>query len=252
MERIKNYLIVGASSEVGIAFLRSLENKIADFKSPAEVQIMAHYAANKEPLLQLEKELHYGKLHLIQADLRKEEEVERMLGEAESLGIPQCIIWLSAAKLEYRKLKKLDWDKTREDMEIQVHALARTGARFLPLMAKMRFGKMVVMLSECTLGMPPKFMTEYVTVKYAALGLMKGMSMEYADKGVNVNGISPGMMETGFLSGIDARFVAMNAEANPVKRNARVEEVVEGIHFLTSGGSDYMNGVNLNVSGGNR
>ncbi len=247
MEQIKNYLIVGASSEVGVAFIKSLANKVE-----AGVQIVAHYGSDAESLLQLKKSFQHIDIHPIQADLSQPAEVNKLLDETEAIGVPQCIIWLAAGKLEYRKLKKIERDKIQTDMEIQVYALAETGARFLPLMAKERFGKMVVMLSECTIGMPPRFMTEYVTVKYAALGLMKSMSLEYADKGVNVNGISPGMMETAFLSNIDERFVAMNAESNPQKRNAMVEEVAEAIHFLTGKGSDYMNGANLNVSGGNR
>lgn len=252
MKRLSNYLIIGASSEVGISFLKSLEQKAAQHIIPQEIQVIAHYSQNKELLIQLKEEFIFVSLKLVQCDLRQADKVKEMIEEIAEQGAPDCIIWLAAGKLKFQKLKKLDWEKTRENIEIQVHALADTGACFLPLMARKRFGKVVVMLSECTLGMPPKFMTEYVMVKYATLGLMKSMSMEYADKGVNVNGISPGMMETKFLSEIDERFIAMNAEGSVKKRNAQLEEVTEAIHFLTSKGSDYMNGVNLNVSGGNR
>ncbi len=252
MRNIDRYFIAGASSTVGIAFLRLLDRELAEQPEKKTVLVTAHYRSGREILQQLEKELQYVKLHCIQADLGKAEEVKRMLMTVQAAGVPQCIIWLPASKPEYRKLKKFNWEKVKTDLEIQVNALAETCAHFLPLMASERFGKVVVMLSECTLGMPPRFMTEYVIVKYAALGLMKGIALEYADKGINVNGISPGMMETPFLQQMDERFVVMNAQANPVKRNALVEEVAEGIRFLTSRGSDYMNGVNLNLSGGNR
>ena len=136
--------------------------------------------------------------------------------------------------------------------QIQVRALARLCQSVLPVMAKDKLGKAVIMLSECTLGMPPKYMTEYVTVKYAALGLMRALSLEYADKNINVNGLSPGMMETKFLSEIDARFIEMNAAGSVKKRNVTTEETAQAIAFLVSEGSDYMNGVNLNLSGGNQ
>lgn len=252
MNPINRYLIAGASSEVGTAFLKALNQDAAAQSDKKMISVTALYATNQKVMQQLEKELSNIKLDCIQADLGKEEAIKQMLDAAAAAGTPQCIIWLPAGKPEYRKLKKFNWERTKLEMEIQVHALAETCARFLPLMAAERFGKVVVMLSECTLGMPPRFMTEYVIVKYAALGLMKGMSLEYADKGINVNGISPGMMETKFLEQIDERFIAMNAEASPAKRNASVMETVEGIRFLTSRGSDYMNGVNLNITGGNR
>ena len=95
-------------------------------------------------------------------------------------------------------------------------------------------------------------MSRYVTVKYALLGLMKSMAMEYADKGVSVNGISPNMMETQFLEQIDERIVEMNRENSSMKRNVKVEETVAVIQFLLSEGAGYMNGVNLNLSGGDR
>lgn len=258
MERIKSYFIIGASSDVGCAFLRSLEEKLSWTDSSAgnqgmtTVSVIAHFGTNRAVLDALSQECPHLQLIPIGCDLGSRAEVERLLDEAAAYGTPDCILYLAAGKLEYQKLKKLDYDKMDRDMEIQVHALARVGARFLPEMAKNRFGKLVVMLSECTLGMPPRFMTGYVMVKYAALGLMKSMAMEYADKNVNVNGLSPAMMETKFLSQIDPRLIEMNMENNVKKRNATPEEIAEAIHFLTSKGSDYMNGVNLNVSGGNR
>lgn len=76
--------------------------------------------------------------------------------------------------------------------------------------------------------------------------------MEYADKGICVNGISPNMMETPFLSEIDERIVEMNRESCTLKRNVKVEETVEAIRFLLSDSMGYMNGVNLNLTGGDR
>lgn len=108
------------------------------------------------------------------------------------------------------------------------------------------------MLSAVTLGMPPKFMSSYVTVKYALLGLIKSMAIEYADKGITVNAISPNMMETQFLDEIDERIVEMNKEQSAMKRNTGVDETVAGIMFLLSENAGYMNGVNLNMTGGDR
>lgn len=247
MNSPKRYLIIGASSDVGIAFLKRLAET-----AEAGTEVLAHYAYHQEALLELKENLPGLALTLLQADLSKPEQVEAMLGQVNDAGAVDCLVYLAADKLEYQKLKKLDWDKVAYDFEVQVHGLASVCKACLPAMAKKGYGKAVIMLSECTLGMPPKFMSGYVTVKYAMLGLMKAMAAEYADKGLNINGISPGMMETKFLSKVDERLVAMTAAGNVKGRNVSVGETAEAVLFLTSKGSDYMNGVNLNLTGGNR
>ena len=45
-------------------------------------------------------------------------------------------------------------------------------------------GKVVFMLTSCVLNMPSKYQASYVTAKYALLGLMRSLSVEYADKGI--------------------------------------------------------------------
>lgn len=247
----KVYFITGASSEVGIAFIRSLDEKLK--KNEEKATVIGHYAAHDEALLTLKEELAAVKLVLQQADLSKPEEVADLIARAAGIcECPDCILHLPAAKLSYNRIKQLDWQNVLRDMEIQVHSLGEIGKYFLPKMGKRGKGKIAVMLTACTVGMPPKFMSQYVLVKYALLGLMKSMAVEFADKGINVNGISPNMMETKFLDNIDSKMIEMNREISTMKRNVRVEEVLPAIHLLLSEGSDYMNGVNLNLTGGDR
>lgn len=247
----KIYLITGASSEVGISFLKSL-NKQLEEKGEKAV-ILAHYASHAEQLLELKKETSALELTLLQADLAQPGEVDRLIARvAERCECPDYILHLPASKLTYNRIKQFNWQDILEDMEIQVHSLWEIGKNFLPKMGKRGSGKVVVMLTSCTIGMPPKFMSQYVVAKYALLGLMKSMAVEFAAKGINVNGISPSMMETKFLEKIDDKIIEMNKDASPLKRNVKLEEVVPAIHFLLSEGSDYMNGVNLNLTDGDR
>ena len=122
--------------------------------------------------------------------------------------------------------------------------------RFLPKLAKQKGGRVVVMLSSVTLGVPPKALTQYTTVKFALLGLMKALASEYADKKITVNCISPSMIETQFLSLINERIVELSAESHPLKRNATVFDVVPSILMLMSDDAAYINGVNVPITGG--
>ncbi|MCH5274580.1 MAG: SDR family oxidoreductase [Lachnospiraceae bacterium] len=249
--RNETYLIIGASSDVGIAFLRDLNERLQ--KEDEQALVLAHYASSEERLLALKKEVSALQLITLKADLSVEQDMEKLLTDvAAYCEAPEHILHLPAAKFRYVKLKQFSWEDVLKDMEIQVHSLARIAQFFFPKMAKRGNGKMVVMLSAVTLGMPPKFLSQYTVVKYALLGLMQSLAAEYAEKGLNINGVSPNMIETRFLSEIDERLIELNRESSTLGRNVRVEEVVAAIRFLLSEGSDYMNGVNLNLTGGDR
>ena len=92
---------------------------------------------------------------------------------------------------------------------------------------------------------------QYSIVKHALLGMMKSLAVEYGDKNVNINGLSPNMVETKFLDNIDSRIVEMAALNTIRKRNISISGVVDAIDFLLSDRSDYINGVNLNLTDGN-
>ena len=65
-----------------------------------------------------------------------------------------------------------------------------------------------------------------------------------------VNAVSPGMMETEFLTNIFDHAIEDNAAKSPFGRNLYVDEVIPTIKFLLSDGSDRITGQNIVVSGG--
>ena len=245
MNVAKKYLVIGASSEVGCAFIKDLLLK------QEQISVFAHFAHNRENLKQLADEFQETDFTIVQADLEKQEDTDKLIEEIRKWGCPDALVYLPAGKFEYLKLKNLSWDIMERELSISVRGFALVCKAVLPLMAGQRYGKVAVMLTEYTLGMPPKFMPHYITAKYALLGFMKAMASEYGKKGININALSPAMIETKFLSNIDERIIEMNGERNSLNRNVKIEEVVRGLQFLLSDGSDYMSGVNLNMSGGN-
>ena len=72
----------------------------------------------------------------------------------------------------------------------------------------------------------------------------------YKEKGININAVSPTMVETSFLENIDERLVEMTAANSGMKRNVKIEEVVGAIKYLMADESAYVNGVNLPLTGG--
>jgi 3-oxoacyl-[acyl-carrier protein] reductase len=234
-------LIVGASSDIGLDLIKSIDE---------DCLILAHYNNSDEKLLELSKSIN-NELIMLKADLSSEKDIMSMMNSIEeNYGIPNKIIHLAADKLEYIRFKDISWTNFQNDIDICLKSLTIILKRFLPKLAKQKKGKVVVMLSSVVINIPPKALTQYVVVKYALLGLVKSLASEYADRNIQINAISPSMVETKFLENINEKLVELSAYSHPLKRNAKVEDITPTIQFLISKESDYMNGINIAITGG--
>jgi 3-oxoacyl-[acyl-carrier protein] reductase len=110
--------------------------------------------------------------------------------------------------------------------------------------------RVVFLLSFVTQSLPPKFMSYYVIVKYAELGLMRALAAEYASSSVRINGISPSTVETKFLQKVSEVAVQMAARASPLGRNATPEDLIGAMEFLLSAGAEYMTGIDIPITAG--
>ena len=236
------FFITGASSDIGVALIESIKE---------ECVIIAHYNSNEKKLLDLQKRIEH-KIIPIQADFSSNQSIIEMLDKIElEIGAPNKIIHLAASKFENISFKSTNWVDFQKEFSLSLGSIMQILNRFLPKMAKAKRGRVITMLSSVTLGMPPKALTQYTTVKYAIWGLMKALASEYANKKVTVNCISPSMVETQFLSNLDERIVKLTEESHPLKRNAVVGDIIPVILMLLSDDSAYINGVNIPITGGN-
>lgn len=240
---MRKLLIVGISSDIGLHYLRHLA------KSGERHVVWGTYRTENADLWTIAKSSANLDLQLAKVDLSKSNEVDAWLDSFEEC-VPAEILHLAADKFQYMRYKNFDWEKTRYQMEIQLHSFIQITKKFLPSMTADKYGNIVVMLTAYTLGVPPKFMSNYIMIKYALLGLVRSIASEYAGKGVRINAVSPNMIETKFLSGIDSRLLELNASGAAMKRNSTLDEVIGGIEYLFSKESSYCSGTNLNLSGG--
>lgn len=242
MREKKVLLVTGASSDVGCKLIR---------ESAANYEvILAHYFHNRSVLDEMKKELG-DKLILLQADFADLEDVEKMIEEIDDLSyVPDHIVHLPAQKINVEKFHKIEMEQYTVGFTTSVMSIILILKHFIPKMSKQRYGKILFMLTSLTLGVPPKYQAPYVTTKYALLGLMRDISREYAEKGIMVNGISPEMIETKFLSDMPEIVIQQNAANNPMRRNLNVEDVVPTFLYLLSDSADAITGQNLGITGG--
>ena len=241
------YLITGASSDLAAAYIRWLDEK------KEECIVLGQYYSHKEQMDILIAKSRFIKIIPYSVNLSNLEETDRWMEMILDDGyIPDHILHTAAEPFSYVRIPDFDWNELDRQLRIQVNTFGQMCKKILPKMGKNRFGKVVVILSAYVFDVPPKYMVNYIVTKYALLGMMKSAATEYAEKNVNINAVSPGLMETKFLRNLESVQMEIAAKGMPLKRNIKVSEVVKSIEYLMSDASDYMTGVNINLTGGSK
>lgn len=242
MREKKVLLVTGASSDIGS---RLIGKVAANYEA-----VLAHYFHGEDVLDGMKKELG-DRLVPLQADFTDLSSVEGMLRRIDGLGlVPDHIVHLPAQRVNAQKFHKTEAEQYMLGFTTSVMSIVLILKHFIPEMSRQRYGKILFMLTSFTLNAPPKYQAPYITVKYALLGLMRDIAREYAEKGIMVNGISPDMIETKFLSDMPELVIRQNAANSPMGRNLVAEDVVPAFEYLLSDGADAVTGQNLGVTGG--
>jgi 2-hydroxycyclohexanecarboxyl-CoA dehydrogenase len=92
-------------------------------------------------------------------------------------------------------------------------------------------------------------MSHYVSSKSGLIGLTKALAMEYAARGITVNTIPPGFIDTPMLRGFPIDVDAV-AATSPMKRPGRPEDIAAACSYLVSEGAGYVTGQTISVNGG--
>lgn len=238
------YLVTGATSDVGTALIERLLQKDAD------ATVVAQGNGDLQHLAPLVAAFG-GRIKTFDVDLTSPKALELFLVSVEMAGsVPTHIVHLPALRVVNEKFKKFNSERFALDMQLQVGCALEICKRFLPAMAKAKFGRVLFMLTSYVLGVPPKNTTAYVVAKQALHGLAKSLSADYAPFGITVNCVAPSMMETKFLADTPDLIVQAAAESNPMGRNATVADVVPAMDFLLGEEARFITGVVLPVTGG--
>lgn len=236
------YLITGASSDVGCALIDRL--------CAEGGTVLAQGAGDLSALAPLCKK-YPGAVRTFDVDLTDGAALELFISQLkEHFPAPTHFVHLPALRVVNAKFKNFDEERFELDLSVQVRSAVALCKAFVPGMAKVKRGRVLFMLTSYLIGPPPKNTAAYIMAKSALQGLARSLAADYAPFGVTVNCVAPYMMETKFLSDTSSLIVQASAEANPMKRNARVSDVVPAMAFLLSDEAAFITGVTLPITGG--
>jgi len=112
-------------------------------------------------------------------------------------------------------------------------------------------GSGVILNASSVVGLYGNFgQTNYAASKFGVIGFTKTWSRELGPKGVRVNAVAPGFIETPILATIPDKVMQQMREKVPLQRLGRPEEIANVYAFLASDEASYINGAVIEVSGG--
>jgi 3-oxoacyl-[acyl-carrier protein] reductase len=190
-----------------------------------------------------------GKLHWISADLSKTGEVDGVIESAikESGGFDILVnnAGITKDNLSFR-MSLEEWQKVIDINLSAAFFVARTVARD---MIRKRSGSIINMAS--VVGIHGNGgQANYSASKAGLIGITKSLANEVASRGVRVNAIAPGFIETDMTAVLPEEVKQKMLDVVPLKRPGKQEDVAEAALFFASDSSSYITGQALPVDGG--
>jgi 3-oxoacyl-[acyl-carrier protein] reductase len=242
--RLKNKtaVITGSANGIGLAAARK-------FAREGCKVVMADYdeKKGKAEAQKLKEEGVDAVFH--QVDVASRESVNRL---AERV-IQECgrvdILVNNAGITRDGMMARMSEEDFQQVLDVNLTGVFHCTQAFLPALMDSGKGKIINTASASGL-FGNVGQTNYAASKAAVIGMTKTWAKEFGSKGINVNAVAPGVIETEMTAKIPDKVKAQMNALIPLGKFGKPEDAANAYLFLASDESDYINGVVLQVDGG--
>lgn len=239
----KTAVVTGASRGIGRAIALQLAKEGAD--------VVVNYSGNEQKANEVVLEIkQLGRKSIaIQANVSSSEQVDAMIKKTiETFG--QIDILVNNAGITrdmlLMRMKEEDFDAVIETNLKGVFLCTKAVTR--PMLKK-RSGRIINIASVVGLmGNPGQ--ANYVAAKAGVIGLTKTTAKELASRGITVNAVAPGFIETEMTETLKEEFKAELIKQIPLASLGKPEDIAKMVAFLCSDDASYVTGQTINVDGG--
>lgn len=236
---MKNVLITGGDKGIGRA--------IAERMATLYDKVVFSYNTNVDGANEMVAK--FPNCTALQCDLGNQDSIANFIEQAK-LHLGRIDILVNNAGYDndaiFAKMEQNQWDSV---LDVNLRAMFPITKSVIDDMMGSGWGRIVNLTSIA--GYTGAFgKANYAAAKAGVVGLTKSLALELGSKGITVNAIAPGAVETDMLMRIPEKYRDVIIGNIPCKRLGRVEEVADLVEFLTSDKATYINGQTIHINGG--
>ena len=191
---------------------------------------------------------------LVQADVSKRDQVVNMFNQIRQKWGRLDILVNNAGVIDYATFEDLTEEKWDRVLDVNLKGQFLCAKEAVKIMEEGKWGRIIniASISSGGVGIGFKNISHYTASKAGVVGLTENMALELASKGINVNAVAPGAIESDMSAGLrdNKRLLKTTLTQIPKGRIGKPEDIGAAVAFLASEEADYITGVTLYVDGG--
>lgn len=235
----KTVVVTGSSRGIGkaiaIAFAKTGANIVLNGRNPIPVELIKEIES-------------YGvKVHSILGDMSDFDKAKQLIDETKELFGSVDVLVNNAGITNDKLLMRMSEDDFDQTLSVNLKGTFNTIRHATKVMLKQRSGTIINMSS--VVGLVGNVgQANYAASKAGVIGLTKSAARELAARGITVNAIAPGFIETEMTDVLSDKMKELAIDQVPLKRFGNVDDVARVAVFLSE--NSYITGQVINVDGG--
>lgn len=236
-------IITGGAAGIGRAITKTLA------AYGAKVVINYNRSAEAANALKLEIEALGGEALIVQADISQFSEAEKLVSAAIQHFGALHIVVNNAGITDDALILRMGEDQFDRVIDTNLKGVWNMSKHAAKTLLKSGYGR-IINISSVSGVLGNAGQTNYSAAKAGVIGLTKALAREFASRGVTVNAIAPGFIETDMTRKLSDEIRQQWQAQIPLKRFGQDTEVAEVVAFLASPFGAYITGHTLEVDGG--
>ena len=243
MFKNKTALVTGASRGIGRAIALALAEEGA--------AIVINYVNNRSLAEEVVREIEESgrKALAVCADVSNFEEAGALVGKAKELFGSVDILVNNAGVTKDGLIMRMTEEDFDRVLEVNLKGAFNCCRHVVPLMVKQRSGRIINITSIVGL-VGNAGQANYAASKAGLIGLTKSLAKEIGSRGITVNAVAPGFIETDMTSGLNEKMKEDAKENIALKKLGTPVDIANAVCFLASEKAAYITGQVISVDGG--
>ncbi|CAM4248760.1 short-chain dehydrogenase [Bacillus manliponensis] len=186
----------------------------------------------------------------IKTDVSKETDIQNLVQETINRFGKLDIMVANAGIAEDVPIHKLNLEHWQKTIDINLTGVFLSDKYAIEQMLKQESGGVIVNMGSILSHVGQVNTTSYTAAKAGVANLTRTLGVTYAKRGIRVNAVCPGYVDTPLLNDVNNETINKLITAHPIGRLGRPDEIAKAVLFLASDDSSFMVGANLLVDGG--